>query len=215
VNKQIAWTSINLCDWYNVHSEFFYRYTYGDKETFRFAWHRSNVKFAMPNKGVKVKQHVLLQHDFKGKVLFQHRFGDKWSLARNRKIAGFIHEPDCLQFIQELREQWHPSNRARILNQLEPTANMEIENRTYNCARLGYTSWIIRLDAMGAINTGSTQGIEAWWIRCGQLILGSVNGAPRYFLDKQSDGSWQGAGPNQTQLKLTLQDDLPNDPFPH
>ncbi len=50
VNKKLAWRALNLCDWYNQHSDFFYRYVYGDKDTFRFAWHRAGIPYAMPDR---------------------------------------------------------------------------------------------------------------------------------------------------------------------
>jgi hypothetical protein len=211
INKEVAWKPINLCAWYNENASFFYRYIYGDKDTFRFAWHRCKVKFAMPLKGVRFGLHTMLQHDFEGKLVFQHRFGDKWSLKRNRVSPGFIHEGTCLQFIEELRQLWLPENRARTLNQLEPAANLEIENCTFRCSLMGHSTWTMRLEPLGLVEIGRTSDIEGWWVRHGQLVLGTIDGSPNYSLDRKLDGSWLGSGPDRTQLKLTIQDGRSNE----
>ncbi len=100
VDKAMSWQPLNLCAWYNANADFFYGYVYGDKDTFRLAWHRCNAKFAMPSKGVGFGLHTMLQHDFEGKLIFQHRYGDKWNLKRNRVCPGFLHEDKCFEFVE-------------------------------------------------------------------------------------------------------------------
>ena len=36
VDKSRCWKALCLCNWYNEHSDFYYRHVYGDKETFSF-----------------------------------------------------------------------------------------------------------------------------------------------------------------------------------
>ena len=47
IDKQRCWKSLNLCNWYNEHSDFYYRYVYGDKDTFHLAWRFAGQPFAM------------------------------------------------------------------------------------------------------------------------------------------------------------------------
>jgi hypothetical protein len=50
---------------------------------------------------------TMFQHDFRGRLLFQHRNGDKWNLfGTNRRVPGFRHEEDCRGFLRELRQNW-------------------------------------------------------------------------------------------------------------
>jgi len=113
IDKGQCWRPLKLCAWYNRHSDFFYRYVYGDKDTFRFAWHRAGRPFAMPRRPLRKIPGTLCQHDLQGRRLFQHRSLAKWSLAGNRRTAGFEHEGRCLAHLDELRRLWQRSARAR------------------------------------------------------------------------------------------------------
>ncbi len=86
-----------LADWFNQHAEFFYQYMYGDKDTFRLAWDRVESPYAVPPLAVPRLACTISQNDFQGRLLFQHRCSDKWSLSGNRRVPGFRHESDCLE----------------------------------------------------------------------------------------------------------------------
>ena len=107
IDKRRSWRALCLCDWYNRHSDYFYRVVYGDKDTFRFAWHRAGCDFAMPPK-IDWAAYWIRQADFQGRLLFQHRQGDKWSLQGNRRSADFQDEEVCLGFCGNLAERWNP-----------------------------------------------------------------------------------------------------------
>jgi hypothetical protein len=109
IHKKKCWRSLQLCDWYNKHSRFFYKYIHGDKDTFRFAWHRVGQEFAMPERYPEIIPHALVQHDFQDEPIFYHRVGDKFSLDGNHRIAGFAHESLCFAFLDELRRLWRRS----------------------------------------------------------------------------------------------------------
>lgn len=108
INKHTCWKALNLCNWYNKHSDFYYQHVYGDKDTFRFAWHRSGRPFIMPSKSIIRLRHTVCQHDLDGRRLFQHRCHVKWSLQDNHRVRGFKHQHICEEYIEELRKQWRP-----------------------------------------------------------------------------------------------------------
>jgi len=110
VHKERCWTALNLCNWYNQHSDFFYRFVYGDKDTFRFAWHRRGQAFAMPSQALVKVPGALYQHDFEARRVFQHRCLAKWSLTGNCRVRDFKHEKQCLAWLQELGRRWPPPN---------------------------------------------------------------------------------------------------------
>ena len=109
INKRICWKALNLCNWYNQHSDFYYKYVYGDKDTFRFAWHRSGQPYLMPSKIMLRLHKTFCQHDLDGNRLFQHRCGAKWSLDHNLFVRGFMYQHECEHFTEELRQHWQPS----------------------------------------------------------------------------------------------------------
>jgi hypothetical protein len=118
VDKRRAWQALALCDWYNQNSDFFYRFVYGDKDTFRLAWHRTGQAFSMPAMPAS-PNFVINQTDFEGRLLFQHRNGDKWSLHGNRHCPGFHDEghrtrirPHCHRIERYDAESWFAAKRC-------------------------------------------------------------------------------------------------------
>jgi hypothetical protein len=105
IDKTRCHRELMLALWINQYSDFWYRYLWGDKDTFHLAWRKLGREWAMPARGpIDLMGRVMGQCDFEGRVLFQHRHGAKWSLHDNPRIAGFIHEDVCFQIIAELRE---------------------------------------------------------------------------------------------------------------
>ncbi len=104
VDKRRNWKALTLAMWYNEHSDFFYRYIHGDKDTFHMAWRKLRRPYAMPTKGIHALPGTMCQHDFTGRRIFQHRNGHKWQVfGNNPRIAGFLLEDACLRHIQEIR----------------------------------------------------------------------------------------------------------------
>ncbi len=116
VNKEACWRALNLCLWYNEHREVFYKHVYGDKDTFHMAFRRLGLPYAMPGRGIRPLRGTMVQHDFAGRRLFQHRNGAKWTLfGRNPRVRGFMFERECRQFLKELRVAWYgPSLKAGL-----------------------------------------------------------------------------------------------------
>jgi hypothetical protein len=120
VDKARCWRALHLTMHLNEWSRFYYRHTQGDKGTFEMAWRMLDQPFSMPASppiqvqapvpaGVPSHASVLLQHDFDGNVIFQHRTGgtEKWTAwGENVRFPGFRYEELCLDSLRELRRQW-------------------------------------------------------------------------------------------------------------
>jgi hypothetical protein len=106
VDKQICFSCLKLTMWMNENSDFWYRYLYGDKETFQIAWRKLGKKYAMPTRHVQMLPKTLCQHDFDGRRIFQHRNASKWLIRRNVRIRGFEQEQECLRILDELAPIW-------------------------------------------------------------------------------------------------------------
>ena len=69
---------------------------WGDKDTFRFAFHKYGRPFAMtpcPLQTLSLQgmPGVMCQHDFEGNRIFQHRNMAEWDLlGENPKIPGYL-----------------------------------------------------------------------------------------------------------------------------
>jgi hypothetical protein len=107
IDKARCWNALNLTMWFNENSDFFYHHVHRDKDTFRFAWHRLDQRFAMPPFPIHRLESALCQHDFEGRRIFQHRNKDKWNFRRdNKRIEGFLFEEECQNDVRRLRELW-------------------------------------------------------------------------------------------------------------
>lgn len=108
LDRKRSWAALNLSMHYNEHSDFYYSYVYGDKDTFHLAWRRLKQEYAMPERGIEPLDRTMCQHDFQGHRLFQHRNYDKWKLdGTNLHIAGFLFEEECREALARLCEQWN------------------------------------------------------------------------------------------------------------
>jgi hypothetical protein len=107
VDKQRCWRALCLAMWFNENADFYYRYIYGDKETFHLAFRKLNQKYRLVKKPIRRLTGTMCQHDFEGRRLFQHRNMDKWNLfLNNRKVPGFWFEKDCRRWVSRLRDLW-------------------------------------------------------------------------------------------------------------
>lgn len=115
IDKARCWDPLRLSLWFNEHHRFFYRHMMGDKDTYRFAWHALERRFAMPSFPIRALTGTMCQHDFDGHRLFQHRNMRKWKLNEpNAPVAGFWFESECLGFIEELRRALTPEDLQRL-----------------------------------------------------------------------------------------------------
>jgi hypothetical protein len=193
IDKRKCWQALNLCNWHNERSDYFYRVIYGDKDTFRFAWHRLAQPFAMPGRPIEELPATLCQHDLQGQRIFQHRVHDKWSLGGNRRIPGFLYEAECLEFVAELRRRWDvvPGLAGR-LGARDRQRMRDLAGRSFVYERLGSNRWPMQLDPRGYVHAGRTQRELFWWRRGGKLVLAGNDGAPTCELRERADGIWEG-----------------------
>ncbi len=107
VDKSRCQEALELALAYNRNREEIYRHVYGDKEAFHLAFRKTNTPVALPSTGVQYYAGVHFQHDFEGRLLFQHRSDAKWRLfGNNRRVPGFLFEDECLGYLDELRARW-------------------------------------------------------------------------------------------------------------
>ena len=107
LNKQRCWRPLRLALWINEHSDFFYRYILGDKDTFYLAFRKLRQAYSMPQKPVRRLAGTMCQHDFRGNRIFQHRNTNKWNIwLQNPKVKGFRYDAECRFFLRQLQEQW-------------------------------------------------------------------------------------------------------------
>jgi hypothetical protein len=115
VDRRRCLRELVLALWLNEHSDFWYRYLWGDKDTFHLAFRKLGREWAMPARGpIDLSGLAMAQCDFEGRIIFQHRHGAKWSLDDNPRIPGFKHEALCLELLAAMGSSWlAPDGSAR------------------------------------------------------------------------------------------------------
>ena len=197
VDKSRCWAPLELTLFFNGHSAYYYRFFYGDKDTFHLAWRRLGAEYALvphPPRDLG-RAEGLLQHGVDGTPLFEHRCCDKWSLTHvNPSIPGFRTEAMCRAWLDELRARWSPPMRS-FPEELSPrereayeavcaarTFDHRVGRRSHRVELLpGFTvagdsaaSWMVEEDHRGAMT----------------LAIGP-QGAPA-ILRKDDDAVWRG-----------------------
>ncbi|HWH70006.1 MAG TPA: glycosyltransferase family 9 protein [Candidatus Sulfotelmatobacter sp.] len=116
IEKRRCWEALCLSLWFNEHSDFYYQYLHGDKETFHLAFRKLKKSYCLISTPIHPLEGTMCQHDFEGKRLFQHRNLAKWNLVGpNRRVPGFWFEDACRQYLRHLRGRWVPGFEPRSI----------------------------------------------------------------------------------------------------
>jgi len=201
VDKEKCWKPLLLTMWFNEHSDFYYKYILGDKETFHMAFRRLNSPVSIPDHPVRVIHNVLCQYDFEGRRIFQHRTR-KWKfLEPNERVPGFLFETECLTFLHQFREKWdEPANLVSRIDLDTKTAKerdyiLETASQAFDYVRVGYDSRPMTFSAKGCIETGRGGCEKFWDVRedNGQMVMEiSYENGVICQLTEHGNGDWRG-----------------------
>lgn len=72
INKGQCLKELNITMWMNEHSDWFYKFVYGDKSTFHLAWRKCGSDYAMTTRYAGWKHPCILQYDLNNRLIFQH-----------------------------------------------------------------------------------------------------------------------------------------------
>jgi hypothetical protein len=195
VDKSRCWRELQLALHMNEHSDFYFDYVHGDKDTYLLAWLLTGAPFASPRRLPKILSRTIYQHDFDGKILFQHRNRAKWVLrGRNWNEPSFVHEDDCLEYLEELRRLWEGT-----ISSLPPrtAADLALEEeiattRWFRYERLGSESRTLELAPGNRVGAGQSGEERVWYVQDGNtLVLGGFR-EETCRLARRDDGVWTG-----------------------
>lgn len=168
IDKARCWRALQVTMHLNEYSDWWYRLVHGDKDTFYLGWRKVRKTYAMTPHPVRAIEATMLQYDFEGGLLFQHRNFAKWALHDNRHIPGFRFERECLSFVAELRGRWNelpPGVRRWSPEGKSPAerngARRLIERR-WEYERIGHDRRAMAFLPDGRVGHGSA-GCEVYW----------------------------------------------------
>lgn len=200
IDKRRCWMALQLTLHLNEHSDYYYRFFFGDKDTFHLAWRKLRQDFGFVSRpptplGANL---VLIQTDPSGERLFQHRCNAKWTLnGSNERIRGFLFEEECLEYLRELRSLWRPDQRDHTFahTPVEQIAFDEItETGVFDAFIDGHPGGSCSIRPDGTITFGDdTHGWETEEDKDGEAVLIVTRQERRLcFLRKTAPGVWAG-----------------------
>lgn len=219
IHKRKCWPGLQLTMHLNEHSDFHYQHFYGDKDTFHLAWRRVGQEYSLvPHRPSGLAGDlVILQFDFNGKLLFQHRNRDKWSLdGSNRRISGFVMEDLCVEFLASLRRQWDGVVRSlpEGFSAVERAVyDAVVASRLFEYKRVGCDERKLELLPDFRIGQGAGMMESGWSVeedKDGKPVLLILNdGGPTCILSQTEDDVWRGRWLVYDRMPIELRPALP------
>ena len=199
VDKARAWRGLVLAHWMNQRAEFFYKFLYGDKDTFLFAWLMLGLPFHIVQYPPKRLPFTICQRGFDGSVIFQHRNEEKWVLfGNNRRVDGFRHEDVCFALLDELRQKW--DGRIYILperSQIAHAVEAElIAARRFRYSRIAIDEHPIELLSGNRICGATVICGFCWHVETAAeapRLFFEAHGRTVSVMERGDDGVWRGA----------------------
>ncbi len=208
IDKERCWDALHLTMHMNEYSDFYYRHIHGDKETFHLAWRKLDQPYSMPLTPIRhLDGCTMVQHDFVGQPLFQHRNMRKWTLdGRNDPVGGFALEDQCILFLEDLRRKWSEARNPSGAS--AQGVRTKIGNMTMLYVRVGHDYRELEFLPDGRIGRGAA-GMEALW-----HVVESPNGTIRLrigndqettcYLSEDDSGTWQGKWESFEKMAIKL-----------
>jgi len=210
VNKRRCWKALNLSLFLNEHSDFYYKYIHGDKETFHMGFRKTQTDYEMTQHHVVLRDGTMYQHDFKGSVLFQHRNGFKWNLHSNPTLSGFLFEAECIGFVQVLGNIWNgtvdtfvPTNEHAVQDD-----SSGLTTTLWYYERMGFDRRPIVFRPDGKIGLGAGTCEQEWHVgqngSSGKLILTGEDGIICELESDATKSTWTGKWLKHEKMPIKL-----------
>jgi hypothetical protein len=148
LHKSLCWEPLNLAWFYNDHSDYYYRYGYGDKHTLEVAWTRCVRPFVMWNPVATWADVAYVHPGPDRRPLFVHRCSDKFRFDRHTYNTTQINpmpafyamlplERECWQWMAELArllERTLVPERTGTPSQASPPTPLPPTPRSNGCS---------------------------------------------------------------------------------
>jgi hypothetical protein len=175
-----------------------YASVYGDKDTFLLGFLLENTPFEIVPHRPFITERALIQRDFDGNPLFQHRTNAKW-VYRGKQVRfdGERHGEACQSYLDELKRSWngvmfYPPDRSSVARSEEAMLGQIGERRM---EFVGDRNETIEFLVGHEIGLGRSLDRQNWYVveRNQKLdLIIEANDQIFYVLSKCDDGTWQG-----------------------
>jgi hypothetical protein len=198
VDKQRHWTALNLTLHLNEQADTFYRLVYGDKDTFLIGWLLARAPYDLVPHRPFIDPRCLVQRDFDGAAMFQHRTNAKWTYAGPQiHIQNFVHEQACEAILRDLRRAWngrlfYPPERSLAARSAEASL---VACGSMRLILFGEPDCEVEFLPGHQFGMGRGATLQNWYVREGRTGLALVlrdTDRDTYRFAPQADQRWSG-----------------------
>ena len=205
VDKRRCWRELAATRHLNEHSDWYYRFVFGDKSTFHLAWAKCGRPWAMPATPAGWLHPGILQHDFGGRVLFFHACQDKPSRAGYATRGRLPNQAACDGHLAALRRVWS----GRLWGGDDSSASdralvRRLRGRLFDYERVGLERRPLRLLRDDRVGLGAAHCEFTWGVVDGTLAVSGVDGRPTFLAREGTDGSWRGRWLDHERCEVVL-----------
>ena len=90
INKQKCYKELCTTVWMNDHSDWFYKFVFGDKSTFHLAWSKCDSAYCMTTTPAGWRSPCILQYDLDNSLVFEHACRGKESLFSGDSLDSML-----------------------------------------------------------------------------------------------------------------------------
>lgn len=165
IDKKKCLKELNIAMWMNEHSDWFYKFVYGDKSTFHLAWRKCGSDYVIPKKPAGWKHPCILQYDTSGNLIFQHACQGKELIFNGRGPANQINHSLVTEAYNERCKYW--SGTIYSWSEMTPEEKEYAQQYIgkYNYERINLDSRILELKDEGLIGEGFAKCERRWSVR--------------------------------------------------
>jgi len=167
IDKKRHMLALLVADQINRCAELFYRYIYGDKESFLLGWLLTGSSHALISHQPFQSDRMLYQRDMHGAPLFQHRTNAKFSLQSNNHFPDdFRHAECCREYLSDLGKTWnghifHPPLRSSSARETEA---MVVRQRVYTLTVGNNENHTVEFLTGHQIGAGRSHELQNWYV---------------------------------------------------
>lgn len=165
VNKKKCLKELNIAMWMNEHSDWFYKFVYGDKSTFHLAWRKCGSDYAITTRPAGWKHPCILQYDLDHKLIFQHACQGKELMFSGNGPANHFNHHLIKEAAIQRSKYW--SGVIYSWTEMDDDEKKYAESYIgkYLYERVGLGSRILELKSNGEVGEGKAKCERRWSVR--------------------------------------------------
>lgn len=165
INKEKCFQALNLTVWMNEHSDWFYKFVYGDKSTFHLAWRKAKIEYSITPKPCGWKRPCILQYDLDGHLIFQHACQGKEVMFNGTGPSNQYNYQLIREAFNERKKYWSGTIYSwQEMNDNEKNIAKSLIGK-YNYTRINLGSRTLELLDDGRIGEGHASCERRWAVR--------------------------------------------------